>query len=136
MEKHRIILATGLFLIVSPIILAYVIVNVGGPLQSLSPITAFILLFSGIVLFIYGTTKEIILKSKGVIVDDERTKKIKYKARSYTLTITIFFIMLLFMLNHYEIIDLELIHMFWIIVVVVAITQLFFYWLLNFMGDL
>ena len=60
-------------------------------LIQLHPIVFLISFFGGIVIFFYGAFKQIILQSKGKVIEDERTKIIKYKTCFYTLFITLTF---------------------------------------------
>ena len=100
-------------------------------LIQLHPIVFLILFFGGIVIFFYGAFNQIILQSKGKIIEDERTKIIKYKTGFYTLFITLTFIIVLTALNTQKIIETTLGNLIWILIVQIGITTLILHWYLN-----
>lgn len=100
-------------------------------LIQLHPIVFQILFFSGIVIFFYGAFKHIILKSKGKVTEDERTKIIQYKTGFYTLFITLTFIIILNALNTQKIIETTLGHIIWILIVQIGVTTLIMHFYLN-----
>ena len=100
-------------------------------LIQLHPIVFLILFFGGIVIFFYGAFKQIILQSKGKVIEDERTKIIKYKTGFYTLFITLTFIIILTALNTQKIIETTLGNLIWILIVQIGVTTLILHWYLN-----
>ena len=100
-------------------------------LIQLHPIVFLILFFGGIVIFFYGAFNQIIFQSKGKIIEDERTKIIKYKTGFYTLFITLTFIIVLTALNTQKVIETTLGNLIWILIVQIGITTLILHWYLN-----
>jgi len=100
-DKYRYITIVGLLLTILPI-----------ATNGIPPIVFCILFFSGLILLFYGSIAMIILQSggrlKGVILTDERTKKIGYKVGAYTLFVTPLFILVVSSLAQLKIIDISL----------------------------
>ena len=100
-------------------------------LIQLHPIVFLILFFGGILIFFYGVFRQTILQSKGAVIEDERTKIIKYKTGFYTLFITVTFIILLSALNTQKIIEITLGHLIWILIIQIGITSIILHFYLN-----
>lgn len=100
-------------------------------LIKINPILFLILFFGGIIIFFYGAFKQIILQSKGKVIEDERTKIIKYKTGFYTLFITLTFIIILSALNTQRIIEITIGILIWILIIQIGITTLILHWFLN-----
>ena len=100
-------------------------------LIKINPLLFLILFFGGIIIFFYGAFKQIILQSKGKVIEDERTKIIKYKTGFYTLFITLTFIIILSALNTQRIIEITIGILIWILIIQIGITTLILHWFLN-----
>ena len=135
MEQHRIIGFIGAFLMIFCLVFPFIVISIRGPLLETPPILIFILIITGFALVLYGLCKEHIYRSQGAIVKDERTRKIRDKSRSYTLYVTIPFIIIVVSL--YRAVNLELNYgIVWLVILQVVITQIIFRLYLNKKKDL
>ena len=115
--------------------LPLIIITVRGPLLDTPPILSVILIFTGFAITLYGLCKWQMYREQGCIAKDERVRKIWDKSRSYTLCVTLPFVILIIGLD--RAINLELKYgVVWLIIIQVAFTQIIFRWYLNKKKDL
>jgi hypothetical protein len=130
MEQYQKILALGMGIMIFAFIFPFIVITIGGPLHETPPSILFILLITGFAIVIYGWYKWFIYREQGHAIKDERTQKIWDKSRSYTLYVTIPFIMIL--ISFYRLQNLELNYsIVWLVILQIAITQIIFRWYLN-----
>ena len=131
---YRHLMMGGILLLMLPFVAALIFTYIELP-SFIFGIIFLIGFIGGIALFIYGTIKYYRLKSKGLPLVDERTKKISYKAVYYTSFITLFLVIILFNLAQQKILPLSNVSIIWIIIFQYGLTSLFFRWYLNKRGD-
>jgi len=130
MEQHQKILALGISIMLFCMAFPFIVTSIRGPLLETPPIVFIILLFTGFAIILYGLVKWQIYREQGPVVKDERTQKIFDKSRSYTLYITIPFIIII--VGLYQALNIELNYgIVWIVIIQVAITQIIFKWYFN-----
>ena len=136
MEQYQKILTLGIGIMIFCFAFPFIVINIRGPLLETPPILHIIFLFIGFAIILYGLIKWQMYREKGHVVKDERIQKIGDKSRSYTLYITVFFILLLLSLYHSKILDIDIIEIGWLVIIQVTITFIVLRWYLNKKKDL
>jgi len=131
---YRQLMVGGVLLLMLSVISAPITLALGIP-SIIFGIIFVVGFFGGMALFIYSTIKYYKLKSKGLPLEDERTKKINYKAVYYSSFITLLFVIFLFGLAQQKIIPFSNSTIIWIIIFQFGLTSLFFRWYINKKSD-
>jgi len=121
MEKNRIIWLIGILMVTLSLIFFVYLYKENYIFFQKNFYFIIIPMFIGLALIMYGlfTDKQVILSY--TTNEDERTRHLKYKSRSYTLSVTIVFIAFLGII-HYRIIHLELKVIWWFVLIQIVIT--------------
>jgi hypothetical protein len=125
-EKNRIVWAIGIIFMIMPMILLFTLYKTRNSFILTYPYVMLIPLIIGLLLFIYGVINEKTLDLWKMQFNDERTKKIRYKTLSYSLPVTIVFIIILSILFQYKLIELELNDLVSLVLLQVGITGCIF----------
>ena len=136
MEKNRIMWLIGVIFMIMPIAIIFTLYKENRNFLYTNIYIVFIPIIIGLLLMVYGlfTDKKFISTYK--TCGDERTRKLTYKSRSYTLSITIIFLGILMGLSHYQIIRLDLRDIWWPVLIQIAITQIILRFYFNKKKDL
>ncbi len=136
MEKNRIMWLIGVIFMIMPIVIIFILYKENKNFLYNNIYIVFIPLIIGLLFMTYGLFTDKKFLSSLRTYGDERTRKLTYKSRSYTLSITIIFLAILMGLSHYEIMNLELKDIWWPVLIQIAITSLILRYYFNKKKDL